>query len=85
MKNLEKLKLEDFKHFNLSTSSLKSLLGGAVTSRSLGLPSDGADFSDQCGTTTYSDGSKSKEGGDTINLTTTSQNCQQLSGVEFPI
>ena len=66
MKNLEKLKLEDFRNFNLSVSNLKSILGGMNTSRKLGLPSDGPDFSDDCGTTTFSDGSRTKEGGDTI-------------------
>lgn len=66
MKNLAKLKLEDFKHFNLKTSSLKSIIGGGRTSRNLGLPSDGPDFSDDCGVTTYSDGSSTPKNGDNI-------------------
>jgi len=64
MKNLGKLKLEEFNGFNLSISNLKSLTGGGTaTQRNIpGHSTNGPDFIDDCtDMTAFADGSEDKD------------------------
>lgn len=53
---LEKLSIKEFKFFKLTTSNLKSVAGGKP--RATQSNGGHSDFLDDCGTTTFSDGTK---------------------------
>lgn len=58
--NLSKLKIDAFIGFDLTTTKLRSILGGTSTRRSgIGDGTDGPDFINDCDVTTFSNGTTS--------------------------